>query len=398
MSRFSFAIAVLMLALGVSDVRAREKPKPNVVIEITDSDLTGGPDAWGEGFDLSPDGSQVAVAFRTDPNREQSSISVGVWDISTKRVLARREVEGLMPIKGLLHAGLTREVRYTPAGDKLVVQTGPHLLVLRSADLSRVLSVSPMELPTISKYGPFIRRFDISRDGRWLAVLTGVVGGARPMMAGVQLIDLSDGKVAGGWTIRDDARAIALSEDGSQVLMSRFEELGNRSWDVLLVEATTGRALRGFQSGCPYPDACAASDARFWGKDRIVIVPKPATGSHEEPLATALRVFDLGSGRLVRELDRWQFLSIGSVTMASGAPIALTVNEGLHHSKPELVAFNLQTGTSRKVLAPIPRGQQLRDTEDQYSLRISADSSLVGFFWDKTIRVYRLSPQDLLPK
>jgi hypothetical protein len=65
------------------------------------------------------------------------------------------------------------------------------------------------------------------------------------------------------------------------------------------------------------------------------------------------------------------------------------------HSKPELVAFDLDNGTSAIVLRPVSRGQP-SDTVDQYSLRLSNDGSLVAFFQDTAITVYHLSRSDLL--
>lgn len=64
------------------------------------------------------------------------------------------------------------------------------------------------------------------------------------------------------------------------------------------------------------------------------------------------------------------------------------------HSRPELVAFNLDDGTSRTIVSPVTRGQG-GHTVDQYSLRISHDGSLVAFFQERAIRIYRLSPSDL---
>src|SRR5574341_1914775 len=186
MSTSPFMIPALIMALGVCDVPAVAQPRPQQVLVITKADLPGSfIGASPEGFDLSPDGSQIAVAFHTAANHGQNTVWVAVWDISTKRLLSKREVEAPMAALELSPPGSEFDLRDTPAGDTLVVQTAPHLLLLHSGDLSQVLSVSCMQLPTVSKYGSFIRHFDISGDGRWLAVLTGVGLDARPMMAGV---------------------------------------------------------------------------------------------------------------------------------------------------------------------------------------------------------------------
>jgi hypothetical protein len=118
-----------------------------------------------------------------------------------------------------------------------------------------------------------------------------------------------------------------------------------------------------------------------------------------------MRIFDLESGQLIRTLNRQRFQSMGRLTIASDAPILLTVSSWetpgdiiselwFHHSRPELVAFNLDDGTSKTVIHPVSRGQP-GNTVDQYSLRISRGGSLVAFFQDQAIKIYRLSPSDL---
>jgi hypothetical protein len=399
MLRF-FLIPALVLGLGAYEGLVAHKPASQLVLEIRPSDLPGVfSDILPEGFDLSPDGSQIAVAFETAVGHEQNSIWIAVWNISTKNLLSKVEVDGPMATAELSMPPNVREVRYMPTGDKLIVQTGPHLHLLQASDLTEILSLRPMQLPDTSRYGPSIRSFDISRDGRWLAVLTRA-GRSSRTIAGVQLVEIADGKVKGEWTTRDAPAAIALSEDGSTMLLSGFDDLGNKYGDVLLVDASTGKLMKSFQSGCSRTAACGASDARFWGNDRIVTVPKPATDSHGRTLARALRIFDIDSGKLLRQLDRPEFLSIGSFTIASNAAVLMTVNAwatpgemandlAFHRSKPELVAFNLDNGVSKTVLHPISRGQP-SNTVDQYSLRVSTNGSLVAFFQDRNVKVLRI--------
>lgn len=284
-----------------------------------------------------------------------------------------------------------------------MVQSGLRIVVVRAADLAKVQSINPMSLPTTSRNGTFIRGFDVSGDGRWLGVLTGTGLDSRPI-AGIQLIDLSDGKVAGQWVTSDPPSSIALSQDGSKILLSGLGAAGERLGDARLVDASTGKIVRGFQSGCEYLAACGASDARFWGDRRMVMVPKAATDAHGRSLASDMRIFDLESGQLIRTLKRRRFQSMGKLTMADNAPIVLTVSawetpgeiiseRWFRHSRPELVAFNLDDGTSRTIIRPVTRGQG-GHTVDQYSLRISHDGSLVAFFQERAIRIYRMSPSN----
>lgn len=381
MRRF-FIVLALILAPPFAAASGRKSP-PTLVFEIKGSDLPGPFSSTSpQAFDLSPDGTHIAAAFETFVRRGEHTVWVAVWDVLTKKLLCKSQVEEPIATDELSVALSARDARYTPDGTKLIIQTGQHLLLLRSQDLSKVTSLGPMEIPNNSRHSPFIRRFDISRDGRWIAALTGVARDSRPI-TGVQLVDVSDGKIAAEWTMRDAFSTIALSEDGSKVLLSGFDEIGYNSGDVLLAEATTGKLLRSFRSSCTHLGACIASDARFWGSDRVVIVPKPATASHFVPIATALWVLDIHSGKLLQQLNPSEFLSTGSITIASNAPILMTVNAwpkfGFEHHKPELVAFNLINASSKTVVRPIGHGQW-SNTVEQYSLRISSDGLLVAFF------------------
>ncbi|HEY1940434.1 MAG TPA: hypothetical protein VGJ33_21080 [Candidatus Angelobacter sp.] len=404
---FSLVIIALIVSFTLETSFAAPKPKPQLVAEIKGTDLPGNfVDALPEGFDISPDGSRVAAVFETGDKEVPKTfgIWIAVWDISSKKLLNKLDIEGPLTLEQLAIPGAERDLRYTPSGDAIVVQTGLALFIIRTGGFAKMLSVKPMSLPTTSRNGTFIERFDISADGRWLAALTGIGADSRPI-AGVQLIDLSDGKVAAEWSIRDSPSSIALSPNGSQILLSGLGDAGAELGEIRLVDAQTGKILRSFKSGCVYLAACGASDARFWGEGRIVIVPKAATDAHGNSLVTDMKTFDANSGQLIRELKRQRFQSMGKLTIAANAPIVLTISasetseeiigeQWFHRSKPELVAFNLDDGDSRTVIRPVGHGQA-GNTVDQYSLRISHDGSLIAFFQDKAIKIYRLSSSDL---
>lgn len=407
MRHLPLIVISVIMGFALETSFAAPKAKPQLVFEIKGTDLPGNfAEALPEGFDISPDGSQVAAVFETADKvvPKTFGIWIAIWDLSTKRLLNKLEIEGPLNLERLAIPGAARDLRYTPNGDALVVQTGLSLFIVRIGDFTKILSINPMSLPTNSRSGTFIERFDVSSDGRWLAALTGTGLDARPIV-GIQLIDLNDGKVAAEWTTRDSPSSIALSPDGSQILLSGLGDGGAELGEVRLVNSRTGKIVRSFKSGCVYLAACGASDARFWGEGRIVVVPKAATDAYGNSLATDIKIFDANSGELIRELKRQKFQSMGKLTIAAHAPIVLTVSasetsgeiigeQWFHRSRPELVAFNLNDGDSKTVIRPVARGQA-GNTVDQYSIRISRDGSLVALFQDRTIRIYRLSSSDL---
>lgn len=399
-------ISVIMFStLGAG--LAAQKSKTELVYELKGSDLPGNlVEALPEGFDISPDRSQIAAVFETADTVAPKTFGIWIaaWDLSTRKLLNKVEIEGPISLEQLAIPGAARDLRYTPAGDALVVQTGLALFVVRADNFAKILTVHPMYLPTNSSKGTLIEGFDISGDGSRLAVLTRTGYDSRPI-AGIQLIDLSNGRVDGQWTTPDSPSSIALSPNGSQILLSGLGDAGTELGEVRLVNARTGNIRRSFKSGCVYLAACGASDARFWGEGRIVVVPKLATDARGNSMASDMRIFDVESGQLIRTLKRQRFQSMGKLTMADNVPIVLTVSawetsgevigeQWFHHSKPELVAFNLDDGTSRTVIRPVSRGQG-GNTVDQYSLRISHDGSLVALFHDRAIRIYRLASSAL---
>jgi hypothetical protein len=197
------AFSVVLITIGTS--LAAQAPKSSLVAEITGADLGG--DFLGvspEGFDISPNGSQIAVVFetaQTEGEVKAAGIWVATWDLSTRKLLNKVEIEGPLTAEQLAIAGMDPDLRYTPGGNTLVVQSGLRIVVVRAADLAKVQSINPKSLPTTSRNGTFIWGFDVSGDGRWLAVLTGTGLDSRPI-AGIQLIDLSASKLNRAFTGR----------------------------------------------------------------------------------------------------------------------------------------------------------------------------------------------------
>jgi hypothetical protein len=388
-------------------------------LSVRDSDLPGSFDGViNQGFDISPDGKTIAVAFQVGEGDKGVGVWFALWEIANKRLLSKTRIDGGLTVDEARNPHSGREVRYSPNGEIIVVQSGPRVLMVQSKDLNRIKSIGPLPVEPSSKYGPAIWAFDISRDSHCLAVLTRSVGRTRAI-AGVQVIDLTSGATTAQWSIQAAPSSIALSDDGSRVLLSDVRISDNQFADVALFEAKTGAVLRGFSSGCPNLDICGASDARFWGKDRIVTVPKAATDGRGQFIATALRIFDENTGLLIRELKPRRFSSTGAFTIANQAPLLATVNAwdtpsdvvselNFRHARPEIWVFNLVDGTASTVRRHIPRGQQARHV-DQYCLRVSGDASIVALFEDQIIKVYKLSgrtisgsgnslpPSDLIP-
>jgi hypothetical protein len=343
-------------------------------------------------------GKEIAVAFQAGVHEKGVSVWLAIWDIGSRKILRRAAIESGLTIEQAVNPHSGRDVRYTTDGSLVVVGTGPRVLVLKADELTMLKSIDPIQIDSGPKYGPSILGFDVSDDGRWVAVLTRSVGMSRSA-AGLTLVDLKGSTPSVEWVIRQDVGSISLSNDGSRVALTGYSSGSGDLYDVALLDSKTGKELRAFQSGCSNPSVCGASDARFWGNDRIVTVPRPATDAGGRFLATSLRIFDVKTGELIRELSPKGFSSIGAISIARQVPVVATINSwetrsdirrelGFHHSKPELVFFNLDNGTSRTVLKPVPQG--MRSRRDQYSLRLSADASIVALFESATVNVFKL--------
>jgi WD40 repeat protein len=282
-------------------------------------------------FDLSPDGKTLAVELATDEPDETYTDWVAVWDVESKRLVATKEVEHDEP-KQTLSFSFSRDavrtklpepvpifwqsknIRFSPDGRKLLVLTGPSLVVLSFPELKVLYTFEDRVTEENIFTQMFIEGFAMAANR--LAILEQISHNSDQCCAlKVILADLDNGKVLGQWGRSGDmSQSIALSPDGKLLALTINpgwdgpKKIATGKYNVFIVKPETGETVRSINSGY------AAGNAQFiGGGSRLMTVP---TNNMMET-SDSVQVWDVDSGKLEQKFSYAKYGLRGGVASSS---------------------------------------------------------------------------------
>jgi len=411
-SLFAMGLSVLPLfAVALSAPKPfGDPPSPRLLWSFRPGEIRGsysnpilGP------FDLSPDGSTLAIEFTAEGGPDALGVWVAEWDIAARRIVMQRRVQGPTTIKenGPAQQGLS-DLRFTPDGSKVVAQTGRELTVLNGSNLAPVYTV-PLLGGMSRAPRSVISRFAISGDGKWLAVLSTVPKWGDCAPSDVRLFHLETGKSAAAWELPQAcAGSIALSPDGTQLLLSHFSVGWPRDVDILLLDSHTGTVVRRISSGFRGPNG-GAWDAQFVALGRFVAVPA-SWNTRPGDSGKALKIFDSRTGDVVQELTYGRFGSHGTIATSWNAPVVATINywlgllenmlsDDIHPKRgADLLLYRLDESQPYCALHHLRVGDQSASLVNSYLPRLSADATRVAIFQQDTVSVYAVPTVERRPQ
>ncbi len=261
---------LLVFCIGALLTSPCKAHKQQPVLRITSADLPGSPDGFPLDFDFSRDDGRVAVIFAT----AQSKMTVGVWEIRSKRLLVAADLDDSGPLAWLTKS----QIRFAANGEKLIVLGQTRLFVLDSLTLRPLLSFLPVSGPSSGRQRQ-ITGFTISGDGRRLAYISGGRMLIHPSPV-LTLVDLNTGKRLAEWQPRDGVTALApdadssygsveLSYDGRTVLMAGPCCKGISS-PVALLDSETGATIKSYHPDFGNPQIMAGR-AYFAGDNQLIV-------------------------------------------------------------------------------------------------------------------------------
>jgi RNA polymerase sigma factor (sigma-70 family) len=326
---------------------------------------------------LAPDGRTLAAAGVLD-DAEESTYGIGLWDVSTGRLL--RSLTG--------HKRQVLRAAFTADGETLVSvddHGGVHLWDVASGKENRQFQVSS---------GAAVTAAVVSLDGRWLAFGTADrevqlwdLDAARflrrqpaPQLIGHALVFSPDGRnlfapdqdfapslweVGSGrqlWRLPCDRplQAAAFSPDGKVLALSA---VGPGGWDqgVRLCDAATGRELRRLTGAYEVVQSLA-----FTPDGKTL-----AAGADQ-----AIYRWDVASGRLLGPADQARSAVWALAVSPDGRTIAAT-GDGV------IRLWETETGSLQRTLRPPPE----RITALAFA---PAGPLLASYSWDSTIRLWNM--------
>jgi hypothetical protein len=396
-------LSVLLVRGGPIYAQTALKP----LLSLQDADLRGSMRA----FDISPDGKTLVVEYATGEGQSPQggrigAIRVSTWDIGSSRIVRQQLIEGPIPAPQLApNPQHVPNIRFTPDGKKLIAVTGPQIRVLDATDLSILYSILSLDSdPDLE--GVAIRAFAVSRDSKWLAVLSSRhVSPCEP--TDVHLFQLETGKPAARWSLGETCpRSIALSADGSQMLLSSL--LSRAPYDgnpnLLLLDSHTGQALRYFDisAGVSGSSDVRAVDAQFMESNKfIVLVDVPMYTPANVP-QSKLKIFDLGTGRLLHELSYPTYGVRGPWEVAAQASVAAVLGWGPKNPNEvmrdgwqgfeRLLLFRL---TDKEPFYVSPDDEQTSSAGNNVSpaefLHLSSDGKVLAVFKARKLTLYEIA-------
>jgi len=357
------------------------KAKLQALMSIDGKDLT---EKYGASeilsFDVSPDNQTVVVGYRTAEQHHTASISVGKWEIASKRLLATARLEESTD----QDSAFVRLV-FTPDGQLLISQTDHAINILdpNTLAIKRTIQIS----------GDCSQ---LSGDGHILAVRAWSQG-----KSSVHILDARSGEQLGLWPEPEAFQHTVcppLSFGGDQMLITAPGSGPN----ILLVDSLTGKVIRSFSIGFRHERASPDNEigsAAFIDTSRLIVAPSSDPGKSGRYSAKTLKVINANTGELIHELV-YRHLAPGHApwVSASGSTLAL-INAWRSRSQNlsdadanvpiQLLLFRLDTTQPTCVVENLPMSGSTPEGATS-AVKPSPDLGIFGFRISNQLTIYKI--------
>jgi hypothetical protein len=336
-------------------------------------------------FDVSPDNQTIIVAFKITEEPHRVSISVGKWEIASKRFLAKAQLE-----EAANQDSEFARLLHTPDGLSLISQTSHAINVLDPSTLKLERTI-----PIASSWSV------LSGDGHVLAVTVWSKG-----ESSFHIFDLRSGELLGYWLKPKQFQYLAnpsLSFHGDQMLLTA----PGPAPDILLVDSFTGKVLRSFSSGFRYEPghpSYGIGSAVFIDSSRFVVAPSRDSGKTGRYSGKTLRVFNANTGEILRELAYRHLAGQDPWVSPSGSLLAL-INAWRSPSQIftdadvgipiQLLLFRTDTPQPVCIVEELPMSGSTPEGATT-AIKPSQDLSLLGFRINNRLTIYKITNCDFL--
>ncbi len=411
-------VAVIMFPVALSGRSVADSP---IILSFSASDLPmiREPHLFPVSFDWAPDSKRIAVEFRARHETGTAAIWVAIWQTANKRLINQCHVDELSNSEAE-NLELRSELRYSSDGKTLVVLTGPRIVLLSASDCTnRAVLSAPRIAPRrndhveSSSVAPSvtIRMFDISANPGYIAFVSDDASYKWPDIKWstsphsiVQVVDLNNAALIREFSFAGTVSFLAMPPAARYVaLTGRFAD-AQSGGDIVLLDVQQGtraKELRSTLSSWPSPTLGGVPIA-FSSDSELIAAPTRDTSSSGRYIGRTLKIIDVPSGKVVRELRAHHFGPLGTLAVASHAPIVASISfwesprqvlsdYGPAKTRSELIVFRLTDGKSYHLGRPLLAGA-FSFTLDQFAMRLSPDGSVAGLFQGNQVSVYEIPP------
>jgi hypothetical protein len=336
-------------------------------------------------FDVTPDNQALMVGFgATQPDRK-ASVWVARWEVASRRLVRRTMLAepALAQPRGVPYVRL----KVTSDGELVIAQREQAIEILEASSLGVLRSI-----PIASS------SFQISQDSRVLAVTVG-----QETDRVVHIFNLQSGAEIGQWQMPASTRPYynaTLSPHGNRMLLVS----AGPAPDIVLVDSMTGRKIHTFTSGFRYlsDGTFGVGSARFLSDFRFVAVPSAESDPSGRYASKALRVFDVDTGEVLKELtykhlgptdDVWISRTGDALAMLSAWRSPSQNRRDTDVGIPITLLF-FQTSQSEPscIVENFPEPENAATT----GVVLSADLGVVAVKLGKNVRIYKVGQCEIV--
>lgn len=352
-----------------------------------------GKDSRITAFDVSPDGSLLAVLYRTWPSRTNFGLSVAIWETQSKRAIRSTSlgVSGSIVASSL---SIDDEVIFAGDNKYLVVLGLGRVWILDASTCTVVRSIGSPR----SEVWPPVR---VLMAGRSTVAVTYKQGNDH---FHVVLFDIPSAKMIGDWP--SSAAPQSFSPDGTLTVAPDTEHHNKGGIEnLLIINANTGVEIKSIPLGFGFRkwesgDQTGSFTARFLDDGQVVVTPDNMTDHSGYHSGNSIEVIDIKSGELVREIVPKNFGPTGELAVSPdlryfGAysnyvSARAKLEDGLwpNFHKPELLLFAKSETQPQLVISNLSGDGAVAYLRNMILPKISDNASVVAIAQHGTVKVF----------
>jgi hypothetical protein len=347
------------------------------------------PDPRIQAYDLSPDGTQLALFVASGDLIQAPSwiIIVGAADLKVVNKVhfgtGRLDVQGYAP-----------QLAFSPDGKSLVAEDGQVVRVLETKNLKTTRTItSSSDRVGVPAGLMMASKSDV------VAVSFGTGDPVQNYMAKrtiqTEMVDISSGKLVSSWT--SDDIPFSVSANAGFVAVSDHDSVGS-VMGVAILNAMSGAKVYTLTGGYAFTNAPGGNGfitrivAKFIGDDEVVLTPDGNRDQAGYDVGQSIKLVRLKDSKVLQEISPEHYGPTGELAVSADQNVLVSISRYVapkyltHHrpvprdTRPDLVMLSKQKVFTVTGVQQLPELLALRKRGlfDTSYLRVSADGSLIS--------------------
>ncbi len=343
-------------------------------------------------FDIAPDGSRLAVLYRSWPSGSGFKLSAAIWDVLSEEVIAHAQL-GVHGILAPSTLPIDDEVSFAANKKYLLALALGKVWILDANTCAVIQSISPPR----PELGPPVRILKAGRSA--LAVAYKRINNEFY----VALFEVPSGKMIAGWS--SPVFPQSFSPNGRLAVGPVAEYNKGRVTNLELVDAQTGAPVKSIPVGFVFrnsrPGGWGSVAARFLDNAHIVVSPDATVDRSGNPSGRSIEVINVIRDRATRKIVPKNFGPTGELTVSPDLShfavfshyvsgwARLSDGMWFDFHKPELLVFTADGTEPQFVIPNLTASGAVAFQKNMVLPKLSNDGSIVAVAQGGVIEVFR---------